>query len=167
MISKTMVESLSEQLNKEVWSGYLYLSMAGYATSIGLKGIASWFVMQLREELMHAQKFYDYIKQQGQRVILKAIDEPPRDFSGAQDLFEKTLAHEKKVTGMIHALVDAAKKENDPETEKLLQWFVKEQVEEEETPAKILEKFKAAEDDKAKLSEIDKELAKRSFKFPQ
>lgn len=163
MISRTMLESLSEQMNKEVWSGYFYLSMATYTDSIGLHGIANWFVMQMKEELMHAQKFYDYINEQGQRVILKAIDEPPKDFSSAKELFEKTLAHEKKVTGLIHKLVEQAKKENDKDTEKFLEWFVKEQAEEEATPAKILKKVEAAGEDRAKILELDKELNARTF----
>jgi ferritin len=166
-MNKSILENLSEQLNKEVYSGYFYLSMAGYANSIGFKGTANWFIMQMREELMHAQRFYDYIEEKGQRVILKAIDEPPKDFSSVKDLFEKTLAHEKKVTGLIDALLDLAKKENDKETEKFLQWFVKEQVEEEATPAKILKKFEGTGEDKDALLKIDKELEARVFNFPQ
>lgn len=161
MLSKKMLEALSEQFNKELYSGYFYLGMASYAASKGLDGFANWFYCQWNEEAIHAKKLFDYIHNRGERMMLKAIDGPLQDFSSAKDLFEKTLAHEKKVTGLIKNLVKLAGEENDRKTADFLQWFVKEQVEEEATPARILNKIEEAEKNKKGLSEIDKELASR------
>ena len=161
MLSKKVKESLNEQMIKEIYSGYLYLGMAAYAESIKLKGFSSWFYGQWKEELIHAKKIFDYISEKNERVILTAIDKPPQDFSSAPDLFEKTLAHEKNVTKMIHGLVELAGAENDKATVDFLQWFVKEQIEEESTPAGILEKIKSAEKNGKGLREIDEELAAR------
>jgi ferritin len=138
--------------------------MAAYAATIGMKGVANWFTAQMKEELFHAQKIYDYVSRQGAKVDLEAIEEPPQDFTSVKDLFEKTLAHEKKVTGMIRDLVDLAVQEKDGETEKFLQWFVKEQMEEEATPAGILEKIESKGE--GGISEVDSELSKRVFNMP-
>ncbi|MBU3912419.1 MAG: ferritin [Candidatus Omnitrophica bacterium] len=167
MISTKMTDSINEQINKEIYSGYLYLSMAAYSASIGLNGFANWFKAQLQEEIAHAQKFYDYIVKQGGRVVLQAIDEPPKDFKDARDLFQKTLDHEKIVTKRINDLVIIARKENDRATETLLQWFVTEQVEEEETPTRILQKFDLIGKDENGLLTIDSQLATRVSVPPQ
>jgi ferritin len=161
MLSKKMLEALEEQINKEIYSGYFYLGMSAYAAFNGLPGVANWFYGQWKEELEHAKKMFDYAHKAGNRVTLKAIDVPPQDFSSAADLFEKTLNHEKKVTGLINNLVDVAKKENDKATEDFLQWFVKEQKEEEATPATILKRIQAAGSDASKFSEVDQQLARR------
>ena len=161
MASEKMIKSISHQINREVYSAYFYLGMASYASSVRKEGIANWFTAQVKEELMHAQKMYSYIQKQGSRVMLEAIEEPPQKFSSIVDLFEQTLAHEKNVSAMIHALVDIAVSEGDQTTEKFLQWYVKEQIEEEETPAGILEKLKNT--DEAGIEEIDKELSERVF----
>lgn len=166
MISKKMIASLNEHLNKEIYSGYLYLSMAAYSTSIGLNGFANWFKVQVQEEMVHAQKFYDYINQQGGRVALKAIDEPPKDFSSPSDLFEKTLEHEKVVTKRINNLVNMATKEKDHATETFLQWFVTEQVEEEASPTEILQRLKLVGKDGNGILMIDSQLATRVFTPP-
>ncbi len=161
MISKKIVDALNYQMNREIWSAYFYLGMASYADSIGYKGVANWFKAQWKEELFHADKFYNYVNQQGQRVMLEAIEEPPQDFSSIKDLFERTAKHEKNVTGLIHDLVELAGQENDKDTESFLQWFVKEQVEEEETPAGILSDINSKGKDEKGLKEIDAELALR------
>ena len=161
MISKKMVDELANQMNKEMFSAYFYLGMSAYARSTGFKGIANWFYSQAKEEMFHAEKFYNYINEQGKRVMLEAIDKPDQDFSSPVELFDKTLAHEKKVTAMIHGLVDLAKKENDEKTGKFLEWFVKEQMEEEATPGGILQKLKAVEKDEKGILSVDAELAKR------
>lgn len=167
MISKKMTASLNEQINKELYSAYLYLSMAAYSASIGLTGFSNWFTVQVQEELIHAKKFYDYVNQQGGRVILKAIDEPPKDFLSPIDLFEKTLAHEKKVTSRINDFVDMARKENDHATETFLQWFITEQVEEVASPTEILQKLNLIGKDGNGLLTIDAQLATRVFTPPQ
>ncbi|MBL7156632.1 MAG: ferritin [Candidatus Omnitrophica bacterium] len=159
MLSKKILENLSEQMNKEIYSGYFYLGMSDYAASTGLGGFANWFYAQWKEEIAHAKVILNYINKNGQRAMLKAIDEPPQDFTSGQDLFEKTLAHEKKVTGLIKALVELARTEKDTETENFLQWFVKEQREEESTPAGILEEIKKAGE--KGIKEIDKKLSAR------
>ncbi len=161
MISEKIAESINHQINREIYSAYFYLGMAAYADSANLKGVAHWFKSQVKEELFHAEKMYDYVNQQGRRVNLEAIEQPPQDFSSAADLFEKTLAHEKKVTQMIHGLVELAKAENDTQTQDFLQWFVKEQVEEEATPAGILKNMNLKGQDGKGVSEINEQLAKR------
>ena len=166
MISKKMVDSLNEQINKEIYSAYLYQSMASYVVSIGLNGFANWFNVQVKEELSHAEKIYNYVNQQGGRVILKAIEGPPTSFSSALDLFENTLEHEKKVTGMINKLVDLARSESDHATEAALQWFVTEQVEEESNANEILQKLELIGKDGNGLLTIDTQLAARVFVPP-
>ena len=161
MLSKKVLDSINEQINKEIYSAYLYLGMSAYAASTGFPGVAGWFYAQWREEIVHAKRMFDYIHKRGERVVLKAIDNPPQDFNSIEDLYAKTLAHEKKVTSLINNLVDVAKSEKDGETEEFLQWYVKEQKEEEETPAGILSKIKAADNDIAKLKKIDEELGVR------
>ena len=162
MLSTTMVERLNHQINREIYSAYLYLSFGSYAESIRLKGFSNWFNAQAKEELSHAKKIYDYVNSQGNRVFLEPIEKPPVDFSSAVELFERTLKHEKNVTGMIHDLVKTSEQENDTVTKDFLQWFVKEQQEEEESASKALEKTKLASNNKDKLEELDKEFAKRT-----
>lgn len=166
MISKKMMDSINAQITREMYSAYLYLSMEAYSISAGLKGFANWFRVQVQEELFHANKMYDYIHQQGGRVTLKAIDEPPNDFKTPRDLFEATLEHEKKVTAWINKLATQARTENDHATEIFMQWFVTEQVEEEANPTEILQKFNLIGKDANGLLMLDTELAKRVFTPP-
>ena len=166
MISKKMQESLNDQLNKEIYSAYLYLSMSAYATSLGLKGFANWFSIQTKEEMIHSEKIYNYVNEQGGRVLLEAIDKPTQEFFSPIDLFKKTLEHEKKVTARINKLVDLAKKESDHATAAFLQWFVTEQVEEEASPNEILQRLDIAGKDKSAILLVDGELAARVFTPP-
>jgi ferritin len=161
MISERMVKELNEQINKELYSAYLYMAMSSYSSSEDLNGFANWFSLQAEEEVGHARKIYDYVNSQGGRVILSAIDEPGQDFKGPQDLFEKTLEHEKKVTAMINSLVKTAKEEDDYATEVFLQWFVSEQVEEEENAQGILSRVKMVGEKGNGLFMLDKELGGR------
>jgi ferritin len=161
MLNKKIEEALNGQANKEIYSGYFYLGMSAYAASLGLPGFQHWFYQQWKEELFHAKKFYDYIVEEKGKVALEAIEKPPQYFTSATDLFAKTLNHEKKVTGLINDLVTLAKSQNDQKTCDFLQWFVKEQAEEEEGPAKILKKIEEKGKDEKGLSEIDTELATR------
>ena len=163
MLSDKMLNSLNHQINREIYSAYFYLGMAAYASSIGMNGVANWFSGQVKEELFHAQKMYDYVNQNGLKVNLEAIEEPPQDFTSVADLFAKTLAHEKNVTAMIKDLAALATEEKDAETGKFLQWFVKEQEEEEATPAGILAKLEGKDD--AGVKEVDSELSKRTSKL--
>ena len=161
MISSNLAKRMNYQINREIYSGYLYLGMASYADSLALKGFSNWFKHQFKEEMEHADKMWDYLNNQGIRVMMEAIETPPQDFSSAPELFEKTLAHEKNVTKLIHELVDVAKQENDTETENFLDWFVKEQIEEEATPAGIINRIDKAGRDGEGIAKIDKELLNR------
>lgn len=161
MLSANIEKSLNDQLNAEMYSSYLYLSMNAYFKSVHLDGFANWMYAQAQEELMHAMKFYDFINQRGGRVVLSAIDAPPTAWDSPLAVFEETLKHEKKVTGLINALVETALSENDHATNIFLQWFVSEQVEEEDSVGSVLEQLKLLGDAKGGLFMLDRELAKR------
>lgn len=163
MLSKKMAAALNDQLNKEIYSAYLYMSMSAYSTHIGLKGFANWFMVQYQEEMMHAMKFYDYINDQGSQVKLMAIDAPPTEFTSPLDMFEKTLKHEQFVTKRINDLVDLAIKEKDHATNIFLQWFVTEQIEEEANDNDIIAKLKLVGKKGDALLMLDRELAARVF----
>ena len=166
MISKKMEAALNEQLNKEMYSAYLYMSMSAYSTHIGLKGFANWFMVQYQEEMMHAMKFYNYINDQGGRVMLIAIDAPPTAFESPLDMFEKTLKHEQFVTKRINDLVDLAIKEKDHATNIFLQWFITEQIEEEANDNDVIAKLKLVGKKGDALLMVDKELSMRVFTPP-
>lgn len=163
MLSEKMVNALNEQINKEIYSAYLYMSMSAYSTYIGLKGFANWFMVQYQEEMVHALKIYDYVNDQGAQVKLMTIDQPPTEFESPMEMFEKTLEHEKFVTKSINDLVDLAIKENDHATQIFLQCFVTEQIEEEANDNEIIAKLKLAGKEGNGLFMIDKELAARVF----
>ncbi|RZN68663.1 MAG: ferritin [Candidatus Methanolliviera hydrocarbonicum] len=166
MISEKMVNALNEQINKEIYSAYLYMSMSAYSTFIGLKGFANWFMVQYQEEMTHAMKIYDYVNDQGTQVKLMAISQPPTDFESPLDMFEKTLDHEKFVTKSINGLVDLAIEEKDHATNIFLQWFVTEQIEEEGNDNDIIAKLKLVGSEGNGLFILDKELAQRVFTPP-
>ena len=166
MISEKMVNALNEQINKEIYSAYLYMSMSAYSTFIGLRGFANWFMVQYQEEMTHAMKIYDYVNDQGTQVKLMAISQPPTDFESPLDMFEKTLDHEKFVTKSINGLVDLAIEEKDHATNIFLQWFVTEQIEEEGNDNDIIAKLKLVGKEGNGLFMLDKELAQRVFTPP-
>ena len=166
MLEKRMEASLNEQINKEIYSAYLYMAMAGYSAELGLNGCKNWFNIQVKEELSHAEKFYNYVIEQGGRVVLDAIAAPPKDFGSIIGAFEETLKHEKNVTTSIKELVRIAREEVDVATEIFLQWFVSEQVEEEATVSDILQKLKLVGDSGGGLFMLDNELGKRVFVAP-
>ncbi|MDH5450748.1 MAG: ferritin [Candidatus Bathyarchaeota archaeon] len=166
MLSKKTVEALNKQLNNEIYSAYLYLSMSARSTFIGLKGFANWFMVQYREETVHAMKIYDYINNQGGLVKLMAIAQPPTEFGTPLDMFEKTLEHEKFITNCINDLVNLAIEENDHATNIFLQWYITEQIEEEANDNEIIFKLKLVGKEGNGLFMIDKELAARVFMPP-
>lgn len=139
MLPDELLKALNTQLKNELYSAYLYLSMAAYFDAKGLTGFAQWMKVQAREELEHAMKFYDYINDRGGRVILEAIEKPPTDWESITDVFRAALEHEKKVTANINNLVDLARKHDDKATQVFLNWFIQEQVEEEKSFAEILQ----------------------------
>jgi ferritin len=161
VLNEKMEEALNEQINRELYSSYLYLAMSAYSSSIGLPGFAHWFKVQVREETIHGMKLFDYINRQEGRVRLKEIKEPPMEFGTPMEMFQKTLQHEQFVTRSINDLVDLARSEKDETTVSFLQWYVKEQVEEEENDNEIIDKLKNAGENKDALSALDAELAKR------
>jgi len=166
MISKQMAKELNSQLNAELYSAYLYMSMASYAAINGFQGAANWFSIQTKEELAHSEKFYEYINSHGEQVILESIAKPPSSYKSLQQMFSETLQHEQSVTASINRLATLAIKENDHATAIFLQWFVTEQVEEEENVNNILAKLKLAGTAGGGLFMIDKELAGRVFVPP-
>jgi ferritin len=161
MIGKKMEKALNEQINKEIYSAYLYLSMSAYAAAQSLPGFSTWFKVQYGEELEHAGKIFDYINEQGNRVALAAIDKPPAEFKSPKALFEESYKHEQFVTKSIHSLADLAIVEKDHATLNFLQWFIKEQVEEEAAAKEILDKLEMAGDAKHALLMIDGRLGQR------
>jgi ferritin len=161
MLSVKIQEALNRQLNAELYSSYLYISMNAYFKSINLDGFANWMHFQAQEELTHAMKFYDFIISRGGRVKLAQVEAPPSDWASPLAVFEATLQHEQKVTGLINDLVELALGERDHATNIFLQWFVTEQVEEEENVGGVLEQLKLMGEAKGGLFMIDRELAKR------
>ena len=166
MLSKKMEEALNGQINAELYSAYLYLSMQAYFESGNLPGFANWMHIQTQEEWSHAMKLYDFVNSRGGKVTLKSIDEPPRDWASAAGVFEATYAHEQKVSGLIDDLVDLAISEKDHATNIFLQWFVSEQVEEEENASDILGKLKLVEGSSEGVYMLDKEMGQRVFVPP-
>lgn len=161
MLSKKMQDAINEQIKNELYSGYLYLAMAAYAEDQNLPGFAHWMKAQCQEEVEHAMKFFGYIAESGGRVELKAIDEPPVEFDSPTALFEMTLEHEKKVTGLINDLYELALEEKDYASQVLLQWYIEEQVEEEASASEILETLKMAGAKGQALVMMDRALAHR------
>ena len=161
MLTEKMQKALNGQMNAELYSSYLYLSMNAYFKSVNLDGFANWMYFQAQEELEHAMKFYDFICQRGGRVQLAQIEAPPSEWNSPLAVFEDTLAHEQKVTGLINDLVEIANEERDHASQIFLQWFVSEQVEEEDSVGGVLEQLKLMGEAKGGLFMMDREMAKR------
>ena len=166
MIGKKMEKALNEQINAEMYSAYIYLAMAAYFESKNLPGCASWMGVQTQEETAHAMKLYGYVNERGGRVILKAIEQPPKDWKSPLAAFEAVYEHEQYVTGRINKLVDLALQEKDHATNAFLQWFVNEQVEEETSADAVVQDFKMAEKAPGAMFMIDRELGRRTFTPP-
>ena len=166
MLSERMMKALNKQLNAELYSAYLYLSMAAYFESKNLKGFANWMRVQAQEELMHAMKFFDYINERGGRVYLEAIEKPPTEWKSPLDVFEATYEHEVKVTSMINDLVNMSMEEKDHATYNMLQWFVAEQVEEEASADEIRQQLRMIKEDGRGIMMLDRELKQRTFTPP-
>jgi ferritin len=166
MISKNMEKVLNEQINAEMYSAYLYLSMESYFRSLDLSGFANWMRVQVQEELMHAMKMYDFVDARGGRIILKSIAAPQTEWKSPLAVFEAVYKHEQKVTGLINDLVNLAVKEKDHATNAFLQWFVSEQVEEEASADKIVQQMGMIGDAPGGLFMLDHELGQRVFKSP-
>jgi ferritin len=166
MISHQIQDAFNDQLNAEVYSAYLYLSMSAYFESMNLKGFANWMRCQAQEEMIHAMKFYSFLHDRGGRVVLSAIEDPPVNWDSPLGAFEDAYGHEQKVTGLINNLVDLAMQERDHSAGAFLQWFVTEQVEEEASADAVVQRLKLAGGQGAALFMIDAELATRVFTMP-
>jgi len=166
MISKKMVKALNEQVNAELYSAYLYLSMEAYFKSLNLNGFANWMMVQTQEEASHAMKIYEFINERGGRIILKAIDDPETEWDSPLAVFKAVYEHEQKVTGLINNLVNLAIEEKDHATNTFLQWFVNEQVEEESSADDMVQQLKMMEQAPGGLFMLDRELAQRIFTPP-
>ena len=166
MISDKMAVALNEQVNREMYSAYLYMSMSAHANQVGLKGFANWFMVQYHEEMLHAMKIYEYIQRQGAEVKLAAIQEPPATFESPLDMFTKTLAHEQFITKSINDLMELAIAEKDHASQIFLEWYVTEQVEEEENDNDIIAQLKWIKDNPQGLMMLDRELAARATTVP-
>ncbi len=166
MLPQKLEAALNDQIRWEMFSSYLYLSMEAYFADIGLPGFSSWMRAQAQEELFHGMKFYDYVLERGGRVILQPIDAPDNTWKSPLHVFEDTLAHEQLVTKRINDLVDVAMEERDHATNIFLQWFVTEQVEEEDSVGEVLNRLKLVGDGGEGLFMLDKELSIRVFTPP-
>ncbi len=163
MIDKEIEEAINKQINEELYSSYLYLSMSAYFENIGLRGFANWMYVQYQEEKDHAMKFYRYLIERGGRVKLYQIKEPPHEWNSPLHAFEETLKHEKHITECINELVDLSEKKKDRATFNLLQWYVDEQVEEEANDEEIIQALKMIGDNGQGMLMLDRELASRTY----
>ena len=162
MISKAMQDAINDQINKELYSSYLYLSMAAYFENKNLAGFAHWMRIQEGEEREHAMKFYDFMLDRGATVLLAAIAAPESDWKSALDLFKQVAQHEAAVTASINALYELALKEKDYPAQVMLQWFITEQVEEEKNAAEIVQQLELVEARGTAVLMLDHQLGKRA-----
>ncbi len=161
MISQKLQDAINEQINAELYSAYIYLSMAAYLEDQDLPGFAHWMRMQHDEEQLHAMKLFDFVLDRDGRVKLKAIGEPQTEWASSLEVFQGALAHEKKVTSLIHALYQLAVDENDYPTQSMLKWFIDEQVEEEKNASDAVAQLKMIGDFGPGLLMMDREMAAR------
>lgn len=161
MIKPKILNILNKQINEELYSSYLYLSMSNYFSSLNLDGFAKWMRMQSQEENAHGMKIYDYILQRDGKVVLSKIETPKAIWKSPLEVFQETLKHEQHISSCIHNIVNLAIQEKDHATTQFFQWFVGEQVEEESNASSILEKMKMVGDNKSGLFMLDRELGKR------
>lgn len=166
MLSAKVVELLNDQINKEFYSAYLYLDMANYYKDESLDGFYNWYKIQAQEERDHAMLFMEYLQQNGQSVTLEAIGKPDKEFKAFIDPLKTGAEHERYVTGLIHNIYDAAYQDKDFRTMQFLDWFVKEQAEEEDTADNLVRKFELFGSDAKGLYMLDAELAGRVYSAP-
>ncbi len=163
MISNKLENALNSQLNAELYSAYLYLSMAAYLSQNNLSGFSNWMKVQFEEEQSHANKLFQYILDRGGNVKLEEISKPKNKWNNIIDVFEDILKHEQYITSRINELVDIAMSEKDHATVALMQWYVSEQVEEEATVSDILDQLKLIEGKGSGLFMLDREAKQRVF----
>ena len=166
MLSNNLHQAINAQINDELWSAYLYLSMSMDAEAKGLKGVANWFHVQYLEEQDHARIFMNYLNSRDAKVVLQPIAEVPTEWNSVLEMFEQTLAHEKKVTALINNLAFIANEDRDFASINRLVWFIDEQVEEEESAREMIAAVEAVEGNKYGMYMLDKELATRVYNTP-
>lgn len=166
MLDKKVVELLNQQVNKEFYSAYLYLDFSNYYYDHGLDGFGNWFKVQAQEERDHAMLFIQYLQNNGEKIELGAIDKPQIDKTSPKTVLAETLKHEQYVTGLIHQLYDAAQTVKDFRTTQFLDWFVKEQGEEEKTVENLMKRYELFGDDPKSLYMLDNELGTRAYSAP-
>ena len=166
MFSKTIEKAINDQLNFEIFSANIYLSMAAYFDSLNLAGFANWMKVQYQEEFFHAMKFYDNINERGGRVLLTAQPAPPTEWESPQAAFENALNHERIVSGRVGELMSLAMDEKDHASVNFMQWFVGEQVEEEANVDGIVQQLKLMAGAPGGLFMLDRELGGRVFTPP-
>lgn len=166
MLNAKIEEALNAQINAEMWSAYLYLSMASYCHHNGQDGIAKWFEVQFKEEQDHAIIFYNYVISRDGDVKLRPIKAVPTEWASPLDAFQETLKHEQEVTALINNLYALATAENDFATQSMLKWFIDEQVEEEDNARTIITNLKMIGDNGYGLYMLDKELGARVYNVP-
>lgn len=166
MLKKKLEDALNEQINAEMWSAYLYLSMSMHFENVGRPGIANWFKIQFQEEQAHALALMDYVNARDGKVLLNPIGGVPQSWASPIDAFTATLEHEQKVTAMINNLYAMAEDEKDFATRQKLNTFVAEQVEEEDTVRQIIDDLNLVGEDGVGIYQLDRELAARTFVAP-
>ena len=162
MFSQAMQDAINQQINKELYSSYVYLSMAAYFEAKSLPGAAGWMRKQSEEETEHGMKLFEFMVDRGGRIQLQAIAQPPLEFSSPLAAFEEVLAHEQKVSKSIHDLYALAVQEADYPTQVMLHWFIDEQVEEEKNATAVVDQLRMVGDSPAALFMVDRQLAARS-----
>ncbi len=160
MLKKTVLKALTDQINAEFYSAYMYLGMSAWCEDRNLPGFAAWMRKQFEEEQKHALKIFDYVLEQDEAVTLAAIDRPPAAYKSLQEVWEKTYAHEQHVTALIHKVYALAEKEHDYATKGLMQWYVGEQVEEEQQSRAILEQVKMVGTNSSAVFFLDRHVVK-------
>ena len=166
MLSQKMTDAINEQINAELYSGYLYVSMAAYFEDLQLPGCAHWMTVQSQEEMTHALRLYKHLIDRGGRALMKPIEGPETEWDSPLACFQAVAEHEAKVTSLINGLMSLAREENDFASESFLHWFVNEQVEEEASAAEVVGKIKMVEQTQGGLYMLDTEMAARVFTMP-
>jgi ferritin len=161
-VNDAVVKALNDQIRKELHSAYIYLAMAAHFEAEAFEGFAHWMKLQAQEEVAHAMKLYTWVLRRGERVVLQAIDAPPSTWGTPLSVFQAALDHEKKVTASIHALFHLAAEHKDVATQRELDWFVTEQVEEEENAGRAVELLSKAGDSDAALLMLDRVFGERT-----
>jgi ferritin len=166
MLSEKMQDAINKQINAELFSAYLYLSMSAWLADNGMPGGANWMKVQAMEEFTHADKFFNYVLERGGKIELEAIEAPQTSWDSPKDVYNGVLEHERKVTALINNLMDTAAEQRDHAAKIFLQWFIEEQVEEEASAQEIIDKVKLTASNPGAMFMVDKDLAGRVFTPP-